>query len=188
MTTRPFNSKNAGIYKISCKDENVKEIYVGSSTNFKCRKNNHKSDCNNEKSRNYNYNLYKYIRENGGWDNFEMVEVCKATECINKSELLKKENEYIKLLGATLNFKSPTRIKSKNEYSKDWYEENKEKLHQQRKEYREENRDEINRKAREIYEKNKDERNKKSRERYEKNKDEINKKHRERYALKMSKK
>ena len=35
------------IYKLCCKDINITDIYVGHTTNFIKRKNEHKSDCNN---------------------------------------------------------------------------------------------------------------------------------------------
>ena len=35
------------IYKIYCKDESIKDIYIGSTSNFKRRKRDHRSRCNN---------------------------------------------------------------------------------------------------------------------------------------------
>jgi predicted GIY-YIG superfamily endonuclease len=66
-------SKTYYIYKIVCKNENVKEFYVGSTINVIKRKHNHKSSCNNEKDHNHNEKKYKFIRENGGWDNFDFI-------------------------------------------------------------------------------------------------------------------
>jgi hypothetical protein len=37
------------IYKIYCKNEKQKEIYVGHTTNITVRTRKHKSDCNNDK-------------------------------------------------------------------------------------------------------------------------------------------
>lgn len=149
MTPRPFNPENAVIYKICCKDENVKEIYVGSSENFKDRRRSHKKNCKNEIYKDHNMFVYKFIRENGGWDNWEMIEICKANECIDKQDLHKKEREYIELLKSTLNNNVPTRT------DKEWREENKEILKEKKrkyfKSYLEKNRDEINRKHREQY-------------------------------------
>ena len=65
-------------YKIVSKDENIKDCYVGKTTNFKKRVRNHKSDCNNEKKRSYNIKLYQYIRENGGINNFNFIEIEKG--------------------------------------------------------------------------------------------------------------
>ena len=46
--------------------------------------------------------VYKFIRENGGWINWEMVEVDKFS-CVDSNEALKHERHYIELLKATLN-------------------------------------------------------------------------------------
>jgi hypothetical protein len=66
-------------YKIFCKDKKIKHCYIGSSSNIKQRMYLHKSRCNNEQSEFYNLKLYKFIRDNGGWDNFdyEIIEVNK---------------------------------------------------------------------------------------------------------------
>ena len=50
------------IYKIVCNDLNITDCYVGSSINFKRRKGEHKSSCNNPNSKIYNLNVYKFIR------------------------------------------------------------------------------------------------------------------------------
>ena len=68
-------SKIGIIYKILSTDINIKEIYVGSTCNFRTRKFNHKGRCNNETDKAYNYNVYKYIRANGGWDTFDMIQI-----------------------------------------------------------------------------------------------------------------
>lgn len=60
-------------YTITCNDLRVRNFYYGSTTNFTQRKNCHKSDCTNVYSKNYNRKIYKFIRENGGWENWSMV-------------------------------------------------------------------------------------------------------------------
>ena len=110
------NYNNAVIYKIYCKNTAITDCYVGSTCDYMGRKNSHKSNCNNEnKSKSYNLNVYKFIRENGGWDNWEMIELIKYP-CNTQRELALKEREYIELLGGTLNKQIPTR--SKAEYDK----------------------------------------------------------------------
>ena len=52
-------------------------IYIGSTTDFIRRKNAHKNCCNNEKQKAHNDKKYQYIRNNGGWDCFNMIEVEK---------------------------------------------------------------------------------------------------------------
>ena len=50
MPRKEINYSKTIIYKIRCEDENITDIYVGSTTNFIKRKNIHKSVCNNENS------------------------------------------------------------------------------------------------------------------------------------------
>ena len=63
---------NTIIYKITCKDTSVKDLYVGHTTNFVQRKRAHKQSCINPKTINHNCKLYSIIRENGGWTNWIM--------------------------------------------------------------------------------------------------------------------
>ena len=43
MSKKFIDYSNTIIYKIYCKDENVKNIYVGHTTDFEVRKNSHKN-------------------------------------------------------------------------------------------------------------------------------------------------
>jgi hypothetical protein len=97
---------NTIIYKIICKDTDVKDIYVGHTTNFVQRKHSHKSSCNNKDSPYNNCKLYQIIRNNGGWKNWsmEIVDFCK---CNDLYEARKKEQEYFISLNATLNSNEP---------------------------------------------------------------------------------
>ena len=56
------NYNNSIIYKLCCKDTNITDIYVGSTTNFYRRKQDHKQQCNNTNSKEYNKNAYQFIR------------------------------------------------------------------------------------------------------------------------------
>jgi predicted GIY-YIG superfamily endonuclease len=66
---------NTVMYKLSHKDcdNNNNFIYVGHTTHFIERKAQHKSGCNNEKGKSYNRTVYKYISENGGWNEWDMI-------------------------------------------------------------------------------------------------------------------
>jgi hypothetical protein len=75
MPKLPIDYSKGFIYKLCCLDVNVKDIYIGSSTNFKERRKGHKKRCNNEKQKSYNIYVYKFIRDNGGWDNWTMIEL-----------------------------------------------------------------------------------------------------------------
>ena len=156
------NYSNSSIYKLCCNDASITDIYIGSTTNFRRRKFTHKSSCHNSKSQNYNQNVYQFIRENGGFNAFDMIEIerCNATD---KRNLETRERYWIELLKPTLNRQIPTRthqqyyvdnqeerlLKSANyreknkgilgEKFKVWYEENKEAMLNKRKQVRNEN-------------------------------------------------
>jgi len=89
------------IYKIEhIEDETL--VYVGQTTNFKQRKSKHKSDCNNEKGNKFNCKLYKMIRNNGGWNMFQMVELEKFP-CCDRQEAERREYEIVRELKASMN-------------------------------------------------------------------------------------
>ena len=124
MPRLPINYAKTLIYKIVCNDLNITECYVGHTTDFVCRKKSHKERCINEKDINHNLKIYKIIRDNGGWDNYSMIEIEKYP-CNDANEACAKEREWFEILNCKLNNNFPQRSKE---------------------EYRIANRDEINKK------------------------------------------
>ena len=61
------------VYRIECLDKNIKEFYIGSTKDLVRRSSKHKSNCHNINAPNYNLNVYKFIRENGGLENWQIV-------------------------------------------------------------------------------------------------------------------
>ena len=61
------------IYKLRHKDD-LKEtnIYIGHTKNMQQRMWQHSSRCENINDPAYNQEKYKYIRDNGGWKNWEI--------------------------------------------------------------------------------------------------------------------
>lgn len=102
MPKKIMNYENTFIYKICCKDVTITEVYVGHTTNFKQRKSGHKLNCNNEKNKNYNCFVYKFIREHGGWYNWDMV-LIENINCKCRLEALQQERYYVEILNASLN-------------------------------------------------------------------------------------
>jgi hypothetical protein len=88
---------NTVIYKICCKDESISNIYIGHTTNFENRKLGHMKS-----SKIDNYKVYKFIRNNGGWDNWSMI-ILETYTCVNLYHASKLEWLWWKKLGATLN-------------------------------------------------------------------------------------
>lgn len=112
MTPHPINYFDASIYKLSCRDTAVADCYVGSSINMISRRYQHKSDTTNAKKKMYHMKLYTCIRDNGGWDNWEMTELERGAN--DKADLLKKERYYIETLKASLNSNIPGRSRSES--------------------------------------------------------------------------
>jgi hypothetical protein len=106
MPKTDIDYTNTIIYKITCKNPTVTDVYVGHTTNFVQRKHAHKQSCTNTKSRNYKCKLYDVIRNNNGWDNWNM-EIVNFFNCKDNYEARQKEQEYFILLNATLNSVEP---------------------------------------------------------------------------------
>ena len=97
------------IYKLCCKDTDITDIYVGSTTNFNRRKGHHKSSCNNETCKDYQLPKYQFIRNNGGFENWDMIMI-EQFSCDTKLELHKKERECVDLLKPSLNRQPPVEM------------------------------------------------------------------------------
>jgi len=106
MSKAEIDYSNTIIYKITCKDISVTDVYVGHTTNFVQRKHAHKQSCNNNKSVNHTCKIYEVIRSNGGWNNWKM-EIINFFNCKDHYEARKKEQEYFITLNATLNSIEP---------------------------------------------------------------------------------
>ena len=142
MPKVPMDYSKCCIYKIEHLD-NERLVYVGHTTCFNKRKAQHKISCYNEKGTKYNLKVYQMIRDNGGWENFIMIEVEKYP-CNDKREAERRENEIMKELKAGMNTRNSFRTEEENklyieEYTKEYYEAHKEKS----KEYREINKEKI---------------------------------------------
>jgi len=146
MPRKAINYSNSCVYSICCNDINIKDCYVGSTTNLIKRKRHHKDDCNNENSKAYNINVYKFIRDNGGWDNWVVVLIESYPECKSKKELHKFERYHMELLEATLNSRIPGRT------LKEWRNNNSEKNKEYDKEYRRNNAEKIKERKKEKIE------------------------------------
>jgi hypothetical protein len=106
MPKTEIDYSNTIIYKITCKDKTITDVYVGHTTNFVQRKHAHKQSCLNSKSANHTCKLYEVIRTNGGWENWKM-EIINFFNCEDNYAARKKEQEYFIELKATLNSIEP---------------------------------------------------------------------------------
>jgi hypothetical protein len=181
MPKTAINYENTIIYKIVCKDVSITDCYIGHTTDFIRRKQNHKVSCNNLLDKHYNLKVYKYIRENGGWDNFEML-VIEKYQCSDVYEAKIRERYWIETLKSNLNTVIPTRTneeyrnthkEQKSINDKKYREKNVEKLKVKHKEYYENKKTSIQEYKKSYYEKNKEEIKEKRKALYEKNKNNI---------------
>lgn len=145
------------IYKLCCRDPTITDIYIGHSTNFKQRNLAHKKTCNNINHKKTNSYKYKFIRDNGGYDNWIMIKLYDYP-CDNKRQAEAKETEFMIELGATLNTNRPfITEEERKEYQKQYREDNQIKIMEyskknrksileQQKEYRQKNKTKISEK------------------------------------------
>ena len=157
--------ENSVIYKLKHnEDYDDTNIYVGSTSNFKNRKYNHKTKCNNEKTQEYNFPVYKYIRNNGNWDEWVMIPI-EEYSCNSKKELEVRERHHIDLLRPALNKIMPCRTNKEyyqdnkeiiKKRAKDWDNDNKDKRKDYKKKYRNDNKDKIAKSEKKFREDNKD--------------------------------
>lgn len=190
MPKKTIDFSKTVIYKIQHKEIDDL-LYVGSTTNFTQRKSEHKSNSTNSNAQIYNAKLYKTIRDNGGWDAFNMV-ILKPFPCQNFNEAHTEEDKVMREMKSSLNTKrayvSPEERREylkqynydnrdkRSEYGKEHYQLNKDDISERHKAWREENVDKI----KEHYELNKDYICQRQRESYQKNRDELCRKQRER--------
>ena len=122
------NYSNTIIYKLVCNDYEIKDVYVGSTTDFTKRKSAHKSICNNVNHKYYNNKTYKIIRENGGFSNWSMLQI-ELFPCNNKREAEARERYWFDELKSNLNINKPytSDTEKKNDHKK-YYEENKDEI------------------------------------------------------------
>ena len=126
---------NSIIYHI--RDMESKEIvYVGSTTNFLQRKAKHKYLWNKE-GKEFKYPIYCHIRDNGGFDCFEVIPI-QSLKLENKTQLLIAEQEEIDKHRTLVNSrKARMTIEDRKEeckkYTKLYYQENKEIVNEKQK-------------------------------------------------------
>ncbi len=153
----------SGIYAIVCKDIKIEEVYVGSTNNLEHRIEVHKFRCNDKCNNNYNLKVYKFIRDNGGFDNFKFIvlEHYRGEE----EDLRQLEQNFIDT------FPKELILNSKRAFGKDY-----ERYKEQKKKYKEDNKEKVKENSKEYYKNNKEEINKKAKNYYQNNKEDIKQK------------
>ena len=137
------------MYRITIGDN----IYIGSTKDFKQRRNAHKYECKNQELNERlglhaagwvkELKVYQMIREAGGWDKCEMTPI-EEYECEEQLQARMREEHWRREYNANMNsYKAyrteEERIEQKKEGNKEWgkkhYEENKETINVKHREH-----------------------------------------------------
>jgi hypothetical protein len=164
MPHKNINHLNTIMYKLVCKNPEITDCYAGKTTDFTRRKSLHKHVCNTPTHKGYEINVYQFIRANGGWDNWDMIQIEKY-EAVDMLDSRARERYWIETLQAKLNKVIPTRTiqeyNNDNQYKiLEYYQANKNKFQ----EYYQANKDTILEKLQDYYQANKEQINARRRE------------------------
>ena len=96
------NYQNTVIYKITCNDTSVTDMYIGYTTNIIDRIKVHSRVSRNPKNKSHNQKTYRTIREYGGWNNWKVV-IIEKFPCGNKFEARNREKMWFERLNPSLN-------------------------------------------------------------------------------------
>tara|TARA_R110000822_G_scaffold14138_10_gene50000 strand:+ start:240 stop:719 length:480 start_codon:yes stop_codon:yes gene_type:complete len=100
------NYHKSKMYMLLCKDEHIKDFYIGHTTNtLTKRKWGHWSSLHLDSK------VYRFIREHGGKDNWKIIKIADF-KCEDLNEVRKEERRLIELFKPTLNTNIPGRTKS----------------------------------------------------------------------------
>ncbi len=108
MPKTAIDYSNCMFYRLVCRDPTVTECYVGSTTDEINRRRKHKSVCHNEKAKGYNYYVYRFIRDHGGFENWQML-VHEKLAVADKTAAALREYFWCVHYNATLNSNVPGR-------------------------------------------------------------------------------
>jgi len=155
------------MYKIIPKKSDLSYCYIGHTNNFLERKRQHikcSTDINDPK---HHHLVYQTIYKNGGWDEWEMIEIEKYS-CSTKLEARMREQQLIIQYNANINtlrafITEDERKKKKQEITKKYKAEHVELIKEQQQQYKQEHKEVIKEQMRkyrqehkaEIYEKKK---------------------------------
>lgn len=188
MPKLPIDYSKTHFYKIVSSDTDNQNMYIGHTTNFNKRMWRHKGCCLNENSTHHNLSLYQTIRDQGGWDNWQMV-LIETKNCENNLEARKYERELIEKMKPSMNLARPyvseedLRLTRKEYYinnidiikpkHKEYRDNHKEEKTIQDKEYRDKNSEKIKARQQQHYQEHKDKIKQRVKEYSENNKDKI---------------
>ena len=108
MPKQAINYDNTHFYKLCCKDPIITDIYIGHTTDFIRRKSVHKTQCCCETSKEHNTYRYQFVRDSGGWNNWEMV-LIETLKCDDALHARKIGRVFVEQSKGTVNRRIPGR-------------------------------------------------------------------------------
>ena len=102
-----MNYSKCIIYKITCKNPDIKAIHVGHTFNLHKRSLHHKYRCKNPNNNQYNSKLYKTIRDNGSFSNWTIETVENYVDCNSLDDARARERYWCEELQADFNKNKP---------------------------------------------------------------------------------
>jgi hypothetical protein len=164
------------MYKICPKNKDLNYCYIGQTTNFTNRKRQHvKNTVTESDKKHYHLKHYETIRQNGGWNEWEMIEIekfnskTKLEARMREQELMKEHKANLNMLNAYIT--EDERATNKKAITEKYREENKELIRQQEKKYKEDHKDIIAEQMKKYREENKEKIYEKTKEYRENNKE-----------------
>tara|TARA_R110000868_G_scaffold89353_1_gene248764 strand:+ start:326 stop:964 length:639 start_codon:yes stop_codon:yes gene_type:complete len=130
-----YSTRPVSFYKFVCNNPEIKSSYVGHTIAFNKRKGYHKQNCNT-----CDFKIYQMIRDNGGWDNWRMIEI-ESRLVKDKREAERIEQEWIEKFEADMNSHKAFGGETIEEYRKQYRIENADKIKEYLKQYYLENAD-----------------------------------------------
>ena len=157
------------MYKIQPKKTDLFFSYIGHTSNFNERKNQHiKNTTNINDKKHYHLKIYQTIRDNGGWDEWEMIEIEKY-KCSTKLQVRMREQELMFQHNTNLNtcksfITEEERKNKKQEITNKYRIENAELIKEQQRQYKQEHKEVIKEQMRKYRQEHKEETYKKQQE------------------------
>ncbi len=108
MPRTPKDYSKCAFYRLVCRDITVTECYVGHSTNIVKRRNKHKSTCHNENGKKFNLFVYRFIRDHGGFENWQLLVIEQLAMADGIAARL-RERHWTEHFKSTLNSNVPGR-------------------------------------------------------------------------------
>ncbi len=173
-----YTLSNFIMYKICPKNAALNYCYIGQTTDFENRKRQHiKNTSAQTDKKHYHLKHYQVIRENGGWDEWEMIELeklngkTKLEARIREQELIKEHNANLNSVSAFIT--EEQRKATKQACTQKYREENKELIREQEKKYKEDHKEIIAEQMKKYRAENKETIREKNKEYKEKNKEKF---------------